>query len=474
MNLLDDLMPRVHQLLCSWPENGASAEKTAEKKGAKLNPTQNDVSSTDAVFPPNTGAQRIILPLKRQEMGKLLDWLAAQTLFPKFYWLHRDGSEEVAALGQVRNFTRPDAASAFVRQQESAFRLWGGTAFDGEQARSHGCLSGWFFLPRFELSQGTKGAQLVINLFSQTSLRADAALAWQQFSTLVSGTALTLPDVTVINAQHLPEHGAWCDLVNRALSAIDTHQVDKVVLARKTTLTLDTPVAAPQLLNASRRVNHRCFHFMLAMDDKHGFVGSSPERLFRRHGLALHTEALAGTVSRTGDDKRDAQLANWLLSDKKNQHENLLVVEDICTRLNGHVDNVDVLSAEVLALRKVQHLRRKITAQLRTRDDAECLEWLHPTAAVAGLPREPARAFIHEHEPFERGWYAGSVGYLSRDRAEFTVAIRSALIQQHYVHLFAGAGIVPGSDPEAEWQEIERKAAGLRTLLEPDYVNECL
>ncbi|MGL5309601.1 MAG: chorismate-binding protein, partial [Plesiomonas shigelloides] len=113
-------------------------------------------------------------------------------------------------------------------------------------------------------------------------------------------------------------------------------------------------------------------------------------------------------------------------------------------------------------------------AQLRQADDAQCLTWLHPTAAVAGLPREPARRFIHEHEPFERGWYAGSVGHISRERAEFTVAIRSALIQQNQVHLFAGAGIVPGSDPEAEWQEIERKAAGLRTLLEPDYVNKCL
>lgn len=460
MNLLDELMPRLRQLFCGPADNAV--------------PDVTHSDSSSAALPDSPGIRQFTFSMLRRDAGKLLDWLSAQPLFPKFYWLHRDGSEEVAALGQVRVFNRPDAVSEFLQAQSEPLRVWGGTAFDGLQARSHGCLSGWFFLPRFELRQTTKGAWLTINLHSYTSLREDGLQAWQQLCQLVASSALNLPDVTVEQARHAPDKAGWFALIRKSLAAIEAREFDKVVLARKTTLTLDKPVAPAELLAASRRVNHRCFHFMLALDDSHGFVGSSPERLFRRSGQTLYTEALAGTVSRTGDDIQDHQLAQWLLSDKKNQHENLLVVEDICSRLSGHVDNLDVLPAEVLALRKVQHLRRRITAQLRQADDAQCLTWLHPTAAVAGLPREPARRFIHEHEPFERGWYAGSVGHISRERAEFTVAIRSALIQQNQVHLFAGAGIVPGSDPEAEWQEIERKAAGLRTLLEPDYVNKCL
>ncbi|SAJ20509.1 menaquinone-specific isochorismate synthase [Enterobacter cloacae] len=84
---------------------------------------------------------------------------------------------------------------------------------------------------------------------------------------------------------------------------------------------------------------------------------------------------------------------------------------------------------------------------------------------MAGLPRQAAREFIAKVEPFDREWYAGSAGYLSRDQSEFCVALRSARVHDAALRLYAGAGIVSGSDPEQEWQEIENKAAGLRSLL---------
>ncbi|MBI0529650.1 isochorismate synthase, partial [Dickeya dianthicola] len=84
----------------------------------------------------------------------------------------------------------------------------------------------------------------------------------------------------------------------------------------------------------------------------------------------------------------------------------------------------------------------------------------------AGLPRAAARAFLAQHEPFHRGWYAGSAGYLSRQQSEFSVALRSASVAEQQLTLYAGAGIVAGSDPEQEWQELENKAAGLKSLLE--------
>lgn len=443
VNLLDDLMPDLRRLLC---------EQVAAEPGAR----------------------RIALPLVRAGAGGLLDWLAAQPVFPKFYWMHRDGSEEVAALGEVCRFEAAAQASAFVAAQAAPFRIWGGAAFAAAELPGHDGLGGWFFLPRFELRQGADGAELAINLLSERSLAEDARLACAQLDRLVAGKAVAMTDVQVVGAQHRPDKAHWCRLVQESLAAIADGQFDKVVLARKTTLTLDGPLSPAQLLGASRQLNHRCFHFMLAHDAEHGCVGSSPERLFSRHGLSLHTEALAGTAPCTGDAAQDRKLAQWLLADAKNRTENALVADDICARLAGKVDAVTVCAAEVLALRKVQHLRRRIAAHLRRVDDAECLAWLHATAAVAGVPREAAREFIRAREPFSRGWYAGSVGYISRSRAEFTVAIRYAEVQRHKVHLFAGAGLVPGSDAEAEWQEIGRKAAGLRTLLEPDLVVECV
>ncbi|XUK74539.1 chorismate-binding protein [Erwinia rhapontici] len=98
-------------------------------------------------------------------------------------------------------------------------------------------------------------------------------------------------------------------------------------------------------------------------------------------------------------------------------------------------------------------------------DDAQCVDRLQPTAAVAGVPRAAAQAFIRQQEPFSRGWYSGSVGYLSQSHSEFAVVLRCAQVSGAQVRLYAGAGIVSGSEPEREWEEIERKAATLGTLL---------
>ncbi|MFA0561872.1 chorismate-binding protein, partial [Vibrio breoganii] len=100
------------------------------------------------------------------------------------------------------------------------------------------------------------------------------------------------------------------------------------------------------------------------------------------------------------------------------------------------------------------------------------LQALQPTAAVAGLPRRLALEFIERHEPFSRAWYSGSVGYISEQSAEFCVAIRSALVQQDNLHLFAGAGIVPGSQAEHEWQELDKKMSTLLSLITEQSVLE--
>ncbi len=238
------------------------------------------------------------------------------------------------------------------------------------------------------------------------------------------------------------------------------------MLARATDLQFSQPVNAAAVMASSRRLNLNCYHFFMAFSADSAFLGSSPERLYRRRDTALRTEALAGTVANHPEDHRAWQLGEWLMKDDKNQRENMLVVEDICQRLQGCTQTLDVLPPQVLRLRKVQHLRRCIWTELNQADDTLCLMQLQPTAAVAGIPRELAREFIQQNEPFEREWYAGSAGYLSLRQSEFCVSLRSAKISANVVRLYAGAGIVRGSDPEQEWQEIDNKAAGLRTLLQ--------
>ena len=267
---------------------------------------------------------------------------------------------------------------------------------------------------------------------------------------------------------HRPGKEGWCRLIDQATQAIRDGAFSKVVLARATDLVFCGAPNASALMAASRRVNFSCYHFYMAFDAQRTFLGSSPERLWRRRGTALRTEALAGTVAAHDDAATATRLGDWLMHDDKNQRENSLVVEDICQRLQGLTHTLDVLPAEIVRLRKVQHLRRCIQAELNVADDTRCLLQLQPTAAVAGLPRAQALDFIDRFEPFTREWYAGSAGYLSRRQSEFCVTLRSAKVEGDTVRLYAGAGIIDGSDPEQEWQEIENKAAGLRALLFPE------
>lgn len=409
-------------------------------------------------FPSEAGFRQITLRIPGRLTDLLLEWLAAQTLFPQFYWRHREGRQEAAVCGSARQFSHPTQAQAFLNAHPGA-RLWGLNAFDGDAL---------LLLPRLEIFSQKGQGQLTLNLFSEHALEKDAKAARAWLENLVVAKPIADLQVNVRSVQHQPEQAGWEIMLSAALEAIERQQMDKVVLARSSLLTLDNPLFAPALMAASRRVNHQCYHFMMRIDAHSAFLGSSPERLYLREGHHLSTEALAGTVASHHRQQQARALAQWLLQDVKNQQENLLVVDDICQRLQGGASAVDVMPPEVVRLRKVQHLRRRIEGQLHRCDDADCLQRLQPTAAVAGLPRQAARDFIHQHEPFPRGWYAGSAGYLSAAQSEFCVALRSCQIDDAQVQLYAGAGIVAGSDPAQEWQEIENKAAGLRTLLQPE------
>ncbi|OEE68040.1 isochorismate synthase [Enterovibrio norvegicus FF-33] len=390
-----------------------------------------------------------------------IEWLDAQPIYPKFYWQTRDGREEVMALGQVKTFTDPAAAENVLSTNQ---RIWGGRSFDGRTARNQRCLQSFFFLPQIEVARQDDTWTLTVNLGGDL-LKTQAALS----KVTMAHPTLSPPECHILSTEHSPSFPDWSAMIDRALTHIEQTDLQKVVLARKTSLSLDRPVSAAQLLKASRDQNRANFHFMLALDEKHCFVGSTPERLFNRHGQDLSTEALAGTIGRGKSAEDDLALAKWLLNDSKNVYENRLVVDDISSRLASHCQTLTIeKTPHLVRLRKVQHLKRAIDASLNKGvSSATLLDTLQPTAAIAGLPREDAVAFIVENEPFARGWYSGSVGYLSAECSEFCVAIRSALMMGDSLQLFAGAGIVPGSVAESEWKELDRKMSTLLSLLTP-------
>lgn len=411
-------------------------------------------------MPAAPGIRIYDIPFPLNDAFDALGWLASQPVWPQFYWQQRNGDEEAAVLGAVAAFSSLESAQQFLHQHDNHpdLRIWGLNAFEPQR--------GNLLLPRLEWRRCAGVASLRLHLYSDVSLREDAAQAIAFISSLAPVKPLPALRLNLTGEQHWPEKAGWIDLIKLATQTIAGEDLDKVVLARATDLQFSQSVNAAAVMASSRRLNLNCYHFFMAFSADTAFLGSSPERLYRRRDTALRTEALAGTVANHPEEHRAWQLGDWLMKDDKNQRENMLVVEDICQRLQGCTQTLDVLPPQVLRLRKVQHLRRCIWTELNQADDMLCLMQLQPTAAVAGIPRELAREFIQQNEPFEREWYAGSAGYLSLRQSEFCVSLRSAKISANVVRLYAGAGIVRGSDPEQEWQEIDNKAAGLRTLLQ--------
>ncbi|MGO2341829.1 isochorismate synthase [Vibrio litoralis] len=387
-----------------------------------------------------------------------IDWLEGQPLYPRFYWQSRDEREEVIALEQVNSFTNPlDAYSTLAEQQ----RVWGGKAFDSEHSNTPE-LTSYFFLPRIEFIRQDQQWTLNANIGPEVELTIDALL---QLKAHYQPIEVLVPQSSQVYFS--PQFDEWKHILSKALTAIEDREFEKVVLARKTLVELPKPISAAQLLKSSREQNHNSFHFLVSLEPNRSFVGSTPERLYRRSGDQVETEALAGTIGRHDDPVEDKKLSDWLMNDDKNQRENQIVVNDIIERLGPYTENIAVHpEVQLIQLRRVQHLKRHISGSLSPETKGiQLLSALQPTAAIAGLPREASLNFIRMNEPFTRGWYSGSLGYFGHHQAEFCVSIRSASLVDNTVKLYAGAGIVPGSEAEFEWQELNRKTATLLNLI---------
>ena len=384
---------------------------------------------------------------------------AQKNIYPHFFLKNRERDQTITALGAVKTFQQLETAQTFI--QQTRFPLIGGLQFEGK------CC---FVLPRLKLvkEQQNLTAYFYLDLSAETSQAVNFDDYLAPF--LAEQNELAPPSRPfankLIDRKTACDFEGWQANINKAINEIQAQHFSKVVLANAICLTFDKPISAYELLEQSQKINLGCYHFLWAENSETAFVGSTPERLYLRRARNLYTEALAGTVAVTEDLAQTEQNAQWLLNDTKNVYENQLVVDDITRHLEDCVEQIEIGKAEIKRLHNVQHLRRKIQAVLKpTISDSECLIRIHPTAAVAGLPRAKAKQFIAENEPFTRGWYAGTLGIWGEDEAEFCVALRSAQIKQNQVTLYAGAGIVQDSEPLSEWQEIERKSQALAKLL---------
>jgi isochorismate synthase len=255
--------------------------------------------------------------------------------------------------------------------------------------------------------------------------------------------------------------------VSAATARIGAGEMSKVVLAREVVVSAGAAHDPAALFGAMREQFPACFCFCCGTPEA-AFIGASPELLVRRSGASVSTVALAGSTRRSSDPAVDDHLGEQLLRSDKDRREQRIVSERIVRALRPHAVWVEAAAEpEIVKVANIQHLATPVIAQLAEPHSAiELAGMLHPTPAVGGEPWPKAARAIAELEGMDRGWYAGPVGWMdATEDGEFCVALRSALLRDREAHLFAGVGVVAGSDPAAELAETEVKLQALLPLL---------
>jgi salicylate biosynthesis isochorismate synthase/menaquinone-specific isochorismate synthase len=255
--------------------------------------------------------------------------------------------------------------------------------------------------------------------------------------------------------------------VEGATSRIAAGEFSKVVLAREVIVSAAAAHDPAALFGTMREQFPACFCFCCGTPEA-AFLGASPELLVRRAGAGVSTVALAGSTRRSSDPAVDDHLGEQLLRSDKDRREQRIVSERIVRALRPHAVWVEAAAEpEIVKVANIQHLATPVIAQLAEPHSAiELAGLLHPTPAVGGEPWPAAAGAIAELEGMDRGWYAAPVGWMdATEDGEFCVALRSALLRDREAHLFAGVGVVSGSDPAAELAETEVKLGALLPLL---------
>jgi menaquinone-specific isochorismate synthase len=398
-------------------------------------------------------------------------WLRGQSLSPKLYWAGREDGLGVAAVGtaDLQACDAPESAETLRKRLaplltsgDPETRYYGGLRFDPlRELDAEWAAFGAhrFVLPRFEVHAGEEEARLACNLvLPRDAVRSAEILAQIEHLTFSQPTfdaALPAP----ISRTDGPGWEGWKRNIERALAAFSEGRLGKVVLARRTEFVFAEGVDAVLLAESLEGATPGCFHFYAEPEEGTAFVSASPERLFRREGRAIESEAVAGTRPRGASEADDDELRDELLRSAKDKAEHDYVRVGIVEALEPLCEELEVEGGvSEMKLARRRHLISKVRGTLcEGVTDAELLRALHPTAAVGGYPRGEALEEIRVLEPFDRGWYAGPVGWIGTDASEFAVGIRSGLVSGNRLALFSGAGIVAGSVPESEWAEIEQK-----------------
>lgn len=327
------------------------------------------------------------------------------------------------------------------------------------------------FLPRWQVACKTGRCVLIANFIVTPDLNLE--MTFQELCQTIQ--IIRLAEVNIVSDNHTQKFikedvdsiDKFKQAVLSALKLIHSNYLHKIVLAHALDVNSEAAFSITSSLNNLRSLHPDCYVFSINNGKGQNFIGASPERLISLDAQQLTTDALAGSAPRGKTATEDADLANLLASNEKERREHQVVIDFINQGLYQLGIVPTQLPPQIKQLSNIQHLWTPIHGKVPANvHPLEIVAQLHPTPAVAGDSRDTACVAIRRYESFERGLYAAPLGWVDHQgNSEFIVGIRSALIDGDRARLYAGAGIVAGSDPDKELAEIQLKLQALLRAL---------
>ena len=408
-----------------------------------------------------------------------------------FYWENCSKQEAVAAWGiTIRDNTNPEtrfsSAQSLIQSwfeqitREGANTLAIGKpsifcsfTFFAEVESAEPFESGTLFLPRFQIVKKNKNCCLIVNfpirqekyrsqILSRIEQRIES-IDWSDLQQLEQDEGSLLS----VDREQSQDPKYFKSVVESALTSIAAGELSKIVIAHTTEIESKISFEPIESLNNLRELHPDCYIFSISNGRGQNFVGASPERLLSVQNQQLVTDALAGSAPRGGNNTEDLHLANLLLKNRKEKREHQAVRDFVIERLKGIGLKPQQLPLQILKLSNIQHLWTPIYGHLPAETEPlEIIELLHPTPAVAGVSTKSACEKIRYYEKCDRSLYAAPLGWVDYEgNCEFIVGIRSALLDGNIARLYAGAGIVSGSNPDKEFDEVQLKLQSLLKAL---------
>ncbi len=408
-----------------------------------------------------------------------------------FYWENQGKQEVIAAIGAVLQIKingrkRFQKAEDFIKKATDNINIFavknlpfakphffcGFGFFDDHIQANYPFPEATIFLPRWQIKLKAEQCILTVNIIidQNTNIVQTLQSFWNNVEAINSLKYSSLSSYILepqFKRKHVTKLDNFRESVLSALASIHSNRLSKIVLANALDVTSNHKFNLLQSLQKLRQLHPNCYIFSTSNGKGQNFIGASPERLICIQERQLITDALAGSAPRGKTSTEDAANANLLLNSKKEKHEHSLVIDFITQSLSQLGLIPQILPPRLRQLSNIQHLWTPITALVPANvHPLQIVAQLHPTPAVAGASAELACSEIRRYESFERGLYAAPLGWVdSEGNCEFIVGIRSALIDGNQARLYAGAGIVAGSDPDKEMAEIQLKLQALLKAL---------